>query len=37
MYLRLGAGRVHQVLAGHLNRLISPGKLSGVHKALLTC
>lgn len=37
MYLRLGTGWVHQVLAGHLNRLISPGKLSRVHEALLTC
>lgn len=36
MYLRLCAGWIHQVLAGHLNRLISPGKLRGVHQTLLT-
>lgn len=34
MYLRLCAD--HQVLIGHLNRLIGPSKMSGVHKALLT-
>ncbi len=37
MNLRLGACWVHKVLARHLNRLISPGKLSGVDEALLTC
>lgn len=36
MYLRLCAGWIHQVLAGHLNRLVSPSELSGIHEALLT-
>lgn len=36
LYLGLSASWVDQVLAGHLNRLISPSKLSGVHQALLT-
>lgn len=36
MYLRLCAGWIHQVLAGHLNRLVSPSKLRRIHKALLT-
>lgn len=35
-HLGLGAGRVHQVLAGHLDSLVSSGKLSGVYQALLS-
>lgn len=35
-HLGLSTGRVHQVLAGHLDGLISSSKLSGVHQALLS-
>lgn len=35
-HLGLGAGRVHQVLAGHLDGLVSSGKLSRVYQALLS-
>lgn len=35
-HLGLGAGRVHQVLAGHLDSLVSSSKLSGVYQALLS-
>jgi len=35
-YLGLGTGRVHQVLAGHLDGLVSSGELSGVYQALLS-
>lgn len=35
-HLGLGAGRIHQVLAGHLYGLVSSGKLSGVYQALLS-
>ena len=34
-YLGLGADRVHQVLAGHLNGLVSLGELGWIHQALL--
>lgn len=30
------AGRVHQILAGHLNRLIGSGKLDGIDQSLMT-
>lgn len=36
VYLRLCAGRIHQVLAGHLNRLVGSGELRGIHQTLLT-
>lgn len=35
-HLGLGTGRVHQVLAGHLDGLVGSGKLSGVYQALLS-
>ena len=31
------AGWIHQVLAGHLNGLIGPSKLDGVHQPLMPC
>lgn len=35
-YLGLGAGWVGQVLAGHLDGLVSSGKLGRVHQTFLT-
>ena len=35
-YLGLGAGRVHQVLTGHLDGLVGSGKLGRIHQTLLT-
>ena len=29
--------RIHQVLARHLDSLVGPGKLDGIHKALVAC